>query len=111
MGKAISLPLREQVVTLKQQGYTLQAISQQLNLSFATVRSIWGRFSQQGQTGLLTHFDRCGSKSPATTDKVFRAARWLREMVLKIRTRNLFNFVSNGKKNESKPKVHYRVQS
>jgi hypothetical protein len=78
MAKAISLPLRQQIVALKQQGFTLQAISQQLNLSFAAVRTIWKRFSQQGQAGLLTQFDHCGAKPPAQTDRIFRAARWLR---------------------------------
>jgi hypothetical protein len=78
MGKAICLPIREQIVTLKQQGNTLQAISQQLNLSFATVRAIWSRFGQFGQAGLLTHFDQCGAPPPSPTDRVFRAARWLR---------------------------------
>ncbi|MVM42153.1 hypothetical protein GO730_38200 [Spirosoma sp. HMF3257] len=78
MGKAISLPLREQIVALKQTGNTLQAIHQQLSLSFGTIRSIWKRFTQHGQAGLGTHFDHCGGKPPAATNQIFRAARWLR---------------------------------
>lgn len=78
MGKAISLPIREQIVALRQQGYTLRTISQQLHMSYATVRSIWGRFSQHGQEGLCTRFDHCGTRPPGQTDRVFRAARWLR---------------------------------
>ena len=78
MGKAICLPLREQIVALKKQGYTLQTISQQLNLSFAAVRLIWSRFKKLGQPGLLTRFEQCGP--PASTNGVFRAARWLRHL-------------------------------
>ena len=78
MGKAIALPLRQRIVELKQQGHTLQAISQQLDLSFAAVRLIWSRFKQQGQHGLLTRFGQCGPQPPAQTNPVFRAARWLR---------------------------------
>jgi hypothetical protein len=78
MGKAISLPVRERMVTLKQQGHTLQAISEQLKLSFAAVRNSWNRFRHLGQAGLLTPFEECGPPPPSSTNRVFRAARWLR---------------------------------
>jgi transposase len=78
MGKAIALPLRQRIVELKQQGHSLQAISQQLDLRLAAVRLIWSRFKQLGQPGLLTRFDQCGPQPPFLTNPVFRAARWLR---------------------------------
>jgi|GEM_PF-3455072 len=47
MGRAIEMGQGEQLITLKQQGQSLEAIAQQLNLSLSTIRQLSARFKQQ----------------------------------------------------------------
>lgn len=78
MGKATSMAHRERVVSLKKEGYSLGAISEQLSLSRSNVRDIWTRYRQQGQAGLATSYVNCGPKGPKTLPLLRRAALWLK---------------------------------
>lgn len=60
MPQAIALPLREQIVALRQQGMPLTKIARQLELSYGAVRRCWQRFCREGSAGLSPHYARCG---------------------------------------------------
>jgi len=78
MGKATSLAHRERVVSLKKEGHSFEAISEQLTLSRSNVRDIWTRYRKQGESGLSTAYANCGTKGPKTPPLLPRAALWLR---------------------------------
>lgn len=80
MGQAIGLLHREQVIALKKSGHTLLQISQELNLTYSSVRTIWGRFEKDGIAGLQTKYANCGKSSPDRSDKIYRAALWLKHI-------------------------------
>jgi len=78
MGKATSMAHRQQVVNLKKEGHSYEAISEQLSLSRSNVRDIWTRYRRQGEAGLATAYANCGPKSPKTPLRLRRAALWLK---------------------------------
>lgn len=55
MPQAIALPLREQIVALRQQGMQLTRIARQRGLAYGAVRRCWQRFRQEGIAGLSPH--------------------------------------------------------
>jgi transposase len=78
MPAALPLPRRQQIVALRQAGLSLPAIAQQLQLAPATVRDWWHRYRDQGETGLQTHYDRCGPRAARTAPLVQQAVLTLR---------------------------------
>ena len=78
MGRAIEMGMREQLITLKQQGESLLTISEKLGLSLNTVRKLSARLSQEGN--LQVHYQNCGAKQPRSDAAVVRAARWLKRL-------------------------------
>jgi hypothetical protein len=69
---------REQVVGLKKECHSYEAISEQLSLSGSKVLDIWTRYRQQGEAGLSTAYANCGPKGPKTLPLLRRAALWLK---------------------------------
>lgn len=69
---------RERVVSLKKEGHSYKAISEQLSLSCSNVRDIWTRYRKQGEAGLATAYANCGPKGPKTPPLLRRAALWLK---------------------------------
>ena len=63
MGQATNLLLRQRIFELRQQGVTIQAIAEQLALSFSTVKSLCRRFRETGSAGLQPDYSNCGSKT------------------------------------------------
>lgn len=78
MGKATSMAHREQVVSLRKEGHSCEAISEQLSLSRSNVRDIWTRYRRQGEAGLSTAYANCGPQGPKTPPLLLRAALWLK---------------------------------
>ena len=76
MGRAIEMGEREQLITLKQQGQSLEAIAQQLNLSLSSVRQLSARFKQQGH--LKVTYTNCGPKQALSEPLLQRASLWLK---------------------------------
>lgn len=67
MGQATSLLLRERIQELRSQGATLESISQQLAVSYGTVKHLCRRFRTLGGTaGLLPNYAHCGRKPSAS---------------------------------------------
>jgi transposase len=76
MGRAIEIGLREQLIALKQEGHRLAAISEQLNLPYATVRNLSARYKQVGH--LAVDYSRCGPQQPTSEALLQRASLWLK---------------------------------
>jgi transposase len=78
MPRAVALPIREQIITLHQQGIRLTTIAQQLGLSYHTVRQCWQRFCHEGVAGLSPHYAHCGPKKRRFEAGVVEAALTLK---------------------------------
>lgn len=76
MGRAIEMGLREQFIALKQAGYSLHAISEELHLCYGTVCHLSARLKKQGN--LAVHYQNCGAKEPTSPRFLVRAALWLK---------------------------------
>jgi transposase len=59
MGQATGILLRERIIQLKQDNYTLEKISEELSLSYSNVRTIWGHYQKEGISGLQTSYSNC----------------------------------------------------
>lgn len=77
MGQAIPLCVRERVVKLRQTGKKFTTISQEEQISYSSVRTIWKRFKAKGYEGLAADYQNCGPKG-CQTIKIKRVALWLR---------------------------------
>jgi transposase len=80
MGQATGILLRERIIELKQGGYTLEKISEELSLTYSNVRTIWGRYQQNGLSGLQTSYINCGKSKPSQDNVVYRASLWLKHL-------------------------------
>jgi transposase len=80
MGKATGLAYRERIIALQTEGYTLQAISQELGLTYSNVRDICHRYRREGLAGLSSHYARCGPPTRRCSPVVYRAALWLKRL-------------------------------
>ena len=79
MGQPVHYPIRERIVLLKTQGYTIKEISAELNLSFWTTRSLLRRYHAGGKGGLGANYSKCGAKGRLRSDTFFyRACCWLK---------------------------------
>lgn len=78
MGSAIAIGLRDQLISLKQQGHTLQQISQRLELPLGTVSNLSARYKQQGH--LAVGYARCGPKQARSEALFHRASLWLKRL-------------------------------
>lgn len=79
MGQAIHYPIRERIIVLKSEGYTIKEISAELNLSFWTIRGLVRRYRHRGDKGLGCDYSRCGAKGQMRSDVFFyRLCCWLK---------------------------------
>ena len=77
MGRATDMGLRDQLIALKQQGYTLTAIAEQLGLPLGTVRKLSADFSRQQH--LQAGYHHCGPKQHTSEALMLRASLWLKK--------------------------------
>jgi hypothetical protein len=80
MGTATGLAYRERIIALRTAGYTLQAISQELGLTYSNVRDICHRYRRAGAVGLTNQYARCGPSTRRCSPVVYRAALWLKRL-------------------------------
>ena len=80
MPGAIPRPTREEIVRRHEQGESLSWIAEDLGLSFWTVRKVWRRYRDEGESGLTPRYDRCGRHGLRFERKVHRAALWLKRL-------------------------------
>jgi len=76
MGRATELGQREQLISLKQAGQSLCAISQQLDLPYSTVRNLSALYKRKGH--LSVGYGNCGPKQPHSEALMQRASLWLK---------------------------------
>jgi hypothetical protein len=76
MGRATEKGLRDQLIALKQQHYSLSDIAAQLGLPLATVRKLSADWHRQQH--LQVSYSQCGSKKPTSEALMLRASLWLK---------------------------------
>ena len=80
MGQATPLAIRKEIISLRQSGHKHAEISQALNVSFATVKYIWGNYKKEGEKGLLTKYANCGVKTIRSEVRMYRVTMWLKRL-------------------------------
>ncbi|HEV2109641.1 MAG TPA: helix-turn-helix domain-containing protein [Thermomicrobiales bacterium] len=78
MSRAVPVPLREQLIARHRQGESLAAIARDLRISYWTVRTLWRRYRDAGDAGLVPAYASCGRPGPRGSRRIYRAACWLR---------------------------------
>ncbi len=78
MAVAIAFGTRQQLVTMRAQGKSYRQISQELSVSYDTVRRICKRQGQEGEAGLIPHYNRCGKQGTRLSKFYYRASLWLK---------------------------------
>lgn len=75
------MALRFAIVQKKAQGHSLLQISEQLHLSYSTVRNIYQRYQREGPAGLTPRYNHCGVKCRSDKARLLqRAALWLKRL-------------------------------
>jgi Helix-turn-helix domain len=78
MPQALPVALRQAIVERHQAGLSLPAIAQELGLSPWTVRTIWRRYRDGGEAGLVPDYAACGRPGPRQPAGLYDAALALR---------------------------------
>jgi transposase len=75
------MPMRRLIIEQKSEGKTLAAISECYHLSYTTVCRVYRRYKEEGASGLLPHYNRCGHH-PFSPHRALlrRAALWLKRL-------------------------------
>lgn len=75
------MALRAAIVEQRAQGHSLRFVSEELHLSYSTVRNIYRRYQQQGPAGLTPLYHHCGVVPPSARQRRFkRTALWLKRL-------------------------------
>jgi transposase len=74
MPQPLPFALRQELVRCHQQGETLAALADRLQIPPSTVRNWWQRFRREGDAGLHTRYQRCGPQGPKAEPAVHQAA-------------------------------------
>jgi transposase len=80
MAETTPLAKRQEVIRLKDLGKKRLEISRELSLSYSIVWELCERYSKEGLSGLQTKYENCGKPSPSRTNKIYRAAIWLKRL-------------------------------
>ena len=74
---ALCISKRRQIIVEKESGKALSLISEELQISYSTVKRTWQRYQKGGADGLIYNYSNCGPKRP----KYYRVCRF--SLVLK----------------------------
>jgi transposase len=77
MPAALPINLREEIVERRQRKESYRHISEEMGISYATVRSIWQHWKKHGQ--LAPNYEACRKTGPRKPQAVYEAALALRE--------------------------------
>jgi len=81
MGQPIHLPVRQRILELRSQGATTDDISDELNLSFWTVRNLLRRHRDDAGWDCEPNYGPCGGTGTIRSDaSLKRAACWLKRL-------------------------------
>ncbi len=78
MGRATEKGLRDQFISLKQQGHSLSQISEQLHLPKGTVNKLSSRYKREGH--LEVGYSRCGPQGVRSEPFYLRTSLWLKRL-------------------------------
>lgn len=78
MPRALAVGVRQSIVERHLAGATLGAIAQELDLSPWSVRTVWRRFRDRGEEGLVPDYAACGRPGPRFPAALHAAALDLR---------------------------------
>jgi hypothetical protein len=78
MPSAITVPIREQILSLKEQGKTYSQVGEALGLSRHTVRGICRRGQKEGKDALKPSYEHCGKRESQFERLVWRSAIFLK---------------------------------
>lgn len=78
MAVPIPVPVRQVIVERHERGETLDAIAQEMEMSFWTVRKIWRRYRDKGEAGLRPEYDISAGREIRSPQLAYRAAVWLK---------------------------------
>lgn len=80
MPRALALDLRQIIIDRHQAGASLPAIARDLARSPWTVRTVWRRYRDRGETGLVPDYAACGRPGPRYPAALYDAAcAWRRD--------------------------------
>lgn len=77
MGQPIHVPIRERLVTLRSEGYTVRQIALEVGVSYWTVRNLLRRHKERGIEGLGPDYSKCGGGGRLRGDYFFFRASCL----------------------------------
>lgn len=80
MGQATSYTIRQEIVSLREQGKTLLTISEQTQVGFSTVQRLCARQKELGAEGLKPLYGNCGKSKPNRRNWAYRSILWLRRL-------------------------------
>jgi hypothetical protein len=78
MPSAISMPIREQILSLKEQGKTYAQMGELLGLSSHSVRGICRRVQKSGKEALKPSYENCGNREIRFERLLWRSALFLK---------------------------------
>ena len=78
MSQALPLPIREQIISLRQSGQSLRSIRATLGLDYVTVQRLCARYKLDPVNGLKPRYENCGKKRRGPDDFVYRSVRCFR---------------------------------
>ena len=64
MPRALPVALRQTIIERHRAGVSLPAIAQECGLSPWTVRTLWRRYRDRGEAGLVPDYAACGRRGP-----------------------------------------------
>lgn len=76
MPRALSVPLREEIVERHRRGETLASVAGEMALPYYTVRKVWRYHARRGS--LQPRYDRCGRPGVRSSRWAHRSALWLK---------------------------------
>ena len=80
MPRAISLAVREQIISLHRQQYSAVAISQQLQVKVGSIHRLIQRYKADSSRSLQPGYQHCGAKKPKVNEALLRAGLWLKRL-------------------------------
>lgn len=77
MPAALSMSERREIVSMREQGHSLQAIAEELGRNYETVRRIYHRYKQSGQ--LEANYEQCRHQIIRSREAVYQCAIQLKQ--------------------------------
>lgn len=77
---ALPLAVRQQIIVLYRQHYSISGICKEVPASFTTVRRLLRQYRANPGLDLKPAYRHCGPQKPRSDERLLRAARWLKRL-------------------------------